>query len=211
MEELRMIHRLKRKIETEYNAENASDLATALVNNGISEITDNIREKINFLQQICKNVTFDNYWFVALVANHSLEEIVNRYHLYIKYAGNILCDVDCLAFSSEKEAAYISLLTEHGLNHEQMASAMRMVVEHGSISKSEEDARRIIEELNIFGIADDIRNQFISDNADILFNDYAREAKQVFEWLCQKYGKEEGFVRLTENPEYIRFGINGMR
>lgn len=210
MEELRVTRRLKRLIETEYNVENASDLALALANNGITEITDGIRERIYYLQQNCRNVAFDNYWFVALVVNHSLEEIMDRYLLYEKYTGNTLCDVDCLAFSCEKEAVYISLLTEYGLDHEQIVSAMKMVVELGSIAKSEEDARRILKDLNIFGIADDVRNQFISDNADLLFNDYAREANQVFECLCRKYGKDGGFACLKEHPEYIRLGVEKM-
>lgn len=210
MEELRAIHRLKKQIAAEYNIENASDLAITLVNNGIVEITDTIREKIHYLQQNCKNVAFDNYWFVALIANHSLEEIMERYRLYMKYAENTLCNVDCLAFSGEKESAYLSLLTECGLNHEQIARTMKMVVEQGSIAKSEEDARRIIEDLSIFGIDDDVRNQFISDNADFLFNDYARQASQTFEGLCQKYGKEGGFACLKEHPEYIRLGVEKM-
>ena len=45
-----VIHRLK----------NASDLAVALVSNGITEITDNIRKKLHYLHQICKEVVFDN-------------------------------------------------------------------------------------------------------------------------------------------------------
>lgn len=210
MEELRAIRRLKKQIEAEYNIENASDLAITLVNNGIVEITDAIREKIHYLQKNCQNVAFDNFWFVTLIAHHSLEEIMDSYHLYIKYAGNTLCNVDCLAFSGEKEAAYLSLLTECGLNHEQIARTMRMLVELGAIVKSKEDARRIIEDLSIFGIDDDIRNQFISDNADFLFNDYARQASQTFECLCQKYGKEGGFACLKAHPEYIRLGVEKM-
>lgn len=210
MEEVRAIRRLKKQIEAELNVEDASDLALALVNNGITEISDTIREKIHYLRQNCKNVAFDNYWFVALVTHHSLEEIKERYHLYIKYAGKTSCDIDCLAFSSEKEFAYLSLLTECGLNHEQIERTMRMVIEQGSIAKSEEDARCIIEDLNIFELDEDIRNQFVSDNANFLFNDYARNARQTFECLCQKYGKEGGFACLKEHPEYIRLGVEKM-
>ena len=57
----------------------------------------------------------------------------------------------------------------------------------------------------------DIRNQFICENAEILFNDYSREAEQVFQTLCQKYGKENGFLYLKEHPEYIRLGIKAMQ
>lgn len=84
---------------------------------------------------------------------------------------------------------------------------MGKAVEQGSIAKSEEDARNIIENLNVFEIDDDARNRFICENADFLFNDYSREARQVFEYRCRKYGKEEGFACLKRYPEYIRLGV----
>lgn len=59
-----------------------------------------------------------------------------------------------------------------------------------------QDARIIIGDLALFELPIDIRNQFICDNAEYLFNDYSREARQVFETLCQKYGKEDGFYFL---------------
>ena len=49
MEELRMIRNLKREIEAEYTADNAYELAEALVNAGIQNMSDDIREKILFL------------------------------------------------------------------------------------------------------------------------------------------------------------------
>lgn len=52
MEELRMIRNLKREIEAEYTADNAYELAEALVNAGNIELSDDIREKILFLKQI---------------------------------------------------------------------------------------------------------------------------------------------------------------
>lgn len=102
MEELRMVRHLKRQIEAEYNAENAYDLAEALVSSGITVMTDSVREKINYLQQICKEFAIDNYWFVTLVSNYSLEEIKERYRLYVRYVGNVSCEVDSLAFSCKK-------------------------------------------------------------------------------------------------------------
>ena len=207
MDEFRSVRRLKREIEIEYNIENGYELAVALVNSGITDMADDIREKISYLQQICKEVAFDDYWFAALVSEYSLEDIKTRYKRYEKYVASDTCEIGCLAFTSEKEVAYVSLLSELGLTKEQIASAMKMIVEQGSIVKSEEDAKHIIEELNIFGIDDAIRNQFVSDNADFLFNDYSREAYKVFELLCRKYGKEDGFVCLKEHPEYIRLGV----
>lgn len=68
MEELRMIRNLKREIEAEYTADNAYELAEALVIAGNIELSDDIREKILFLKQICKEVNLDNYWVVTLVA-----------------------------------------------------------------------------------------------------------------------------------------------
>lgn len=56
MEEMRRIRNLKRQLEAEYNIENAYELAEALVNTGATEMTDDIREKIHYLQQICKDI-----------------------------------------------------------------------------------------------------------------------------------------------------------
>lgn len=211
MEELGMIRNLKREIEAEYTADNAYELAEALVNAGNIELSDDIREKILFLKQICKEVNLDNYWVVTLVAYHSLDEIKDRYNLYVRYAGEARCNVDSLALSCEKGAAYVSLLAKLGLNSDQLNCIMKTIVNQGSIVKSEEDARIIIGDLALFELPIDIRNQFICDNAEYLFNDYSRAARQVFETLCQKYGKEDGFACLKEHPEYIRLGVETIK
>lgn len=211
MEELKVIRDLKRKIEAEYMVDNAYEFAIALVNAGYTEISDDIREKILFLKQICKEVDFNNYWVITLVTHHSIDDIKNRYDFYERYAGKTKCDVDNLALSCEKGAAYVSLLSELGLNNEQLNHIMKTIVDYGSIIKSEEDARIVIDGLALFELPIDIRNQFICDNAEYLFNDYSREAYQVFETLCQKYGKKEGFARLQEHPEYIRFGMKEIK
>ena len=211
MEELRMIRNLKREIEAEYTADNAYELAEALVNAGNIELSDDIREKILFLKQICKEVNLDNYWVVTLVAYHSLDEIKDRFNLYVRYAGEARCNVDNLALSCEKGVAYVSMLEKLGLNSDQLNSIMKTIVNQGSIVKSEEDARIIIGDLALFELPIDIRNQFICDNAEYLFNDYSREARQVFETLCQKYGKEDGFAFLKEHPEYIRLGVETIK
>lgn len=76
---------------------------------------------------------------------------------------------------------------------------------------SDYDARSIIDDLALFELPIDIRNQFICDNAEYFFNDYSREIHQVFVALCQKYGKKEGFAYLKEHPEYIRFGVKAIK
>ena len=81
----------------------------------------------------------------------------------------------------------------------------------GCIAKSVDAMKTIINDLDFFEQPIDIRNQFICENAEILFNDYSREAEQVFQTLCQKYGKENGFLYLKEHPEYIRLGIKAMQ
>lgn len=107
--------------------------------------------------------------------------------------------------------AYVSLLARLGLSSEQMNCIMKTIVNQGSIVKSEEDARSIIDDLALFELPIDIRNQFICDNAEYFFNDYSREIHQVFVALCQKYGKKEGFAYLKEHPEYIRFGVKAIK
>ena len=81
----------------------------------------------------------------------------------------------------------MSLLARLGLSSEQMNCIMKTIVNQGSIVKSEEDARSIIDDLALFELPIDIRNQFICDNAEYFFNDYSREIHQVFVALCQKY------------------------
>lgn len=103
----------------------------------------------------------------------------------------------------------MSLLTKLGLNSDQLNCIMKTIVNQGSIVKSEEDARIIIGDLALFELPIDIRNQFICDNAEYLFNDYSRAARQVFETLC--YGEEDGFACLKEHPEYIRFGVETIK
>lgn len=210
MDELRTIRCLGRQIQSEYNVENASDLAEILVNNGITEITDNIREKIHYLQNVCEIVNLDDYWVSTLVGNYTLDEIKARYEFYRQYAGKEKCKADNLALTCKKGNAYLAFFIELGFNDEQINSAMRKVVEIGSIVKSEKGAREIVGELDIFGVSNDERNQFISDNADFLFNDYSGEvmaAWQLFENLCQRFGRDGGFACLIEHPEYLRFGV----
>ena len=210
METMRMIRNVKKQIEAEYGIENAYELAEALVNNGVVELTDGIREKILYLQNVCQTVELNDYWVITLVAYHSLDEIKERYNFYMKYAGEEICKVDSLAMPCEKGQAYRDMLNELGFSKEQLNGIMKAVVRMGSIVKSEEEARRIVDDLAIFGLAVNIRNQFICENADFVFNDYSREARQVFEVLCQKYGKEKGFICLKEHPEYIRLGVSSI-
>ena len=115
-----------------------------------------------------------------------------------------------LHFSNEKASAYISLLEELGLSSDQITCAMKKIVEHGSIAKSEKDARCIVEDLMIFEIPIDVRNRFISENAEYMFNDYSRDARQVFQTLCYKYGAEDGFTVLKEHPEFMRLGVSAV-
>lgn len=210
MDELRMIRCLERQIKTEYSVENAFELARILVNNGITEITDNIREKIHYMQRVCEIDSLDNYWVCTLVGNHTLDEIKARHDFYRQYAGEEKCKADNLALTCEKGNDYLTFFIELGFNDDQINSAMRKVVKNGSIVKSEKEARNIVGELDIFGVTDDVRNQFISDNADFLFNDYTGAVMatwQLFENLCQRFGKDGGFACLIEHPEYLRFGV----
>lgn len=211
MEELKIICDLNKTIKEEYIVDNAYEFSMALVNAGYTEIFDDIREKILFLKEICKEINLNNYWVISLVTYHSLDDIKARYGFYKKYSENARCDIDNLALSCEKGEVYVSLLARLGLSSEQMNCIMKTIVNQGAIIKSEEDARSIIDDLALFELPIDIRNQFICDNAEYFFNDYFREIHQVFVALCQKYGKKEGFAYLKEHPEYIRFGVKTIK
>lgn len=82
MEELKIIRDLNKTIKEEYIVDNAYEFSMALVNAGYTEISDDIREKILFLKQICKEINLNNYWVISLVTYHSLDDIKARYGFY---------------------------------------------------------------------------------------------------------------------------------
>ena len=118
------------------------------------------------------------------------------------------CTTGQLGFDAEKIASYVSALHEMRIDDNFMDSIMKSILKLGCIAKSVKGVKAIIADLNIFEQPIEIRNQFICENADLLFNDYSRKVDLVFEALCQKYGKEDGFNYLKAHPECIYFGIN---
>lgn len=61
MEEMRQIRKLKRILEGEYGQSDCYSLAERLVGKGITELTDALRNKIQYLQGICETVPFDDF------------------------------------------------------------------------------------------------------------------------------------------------------
>lgn len=211
MEKMRIAHNLRKQLETEYDMNNGYELAEKLANAGYTELNDELRSKILFLKQICKEVRADNFYVISLLADCSLDDIRERYLQYVKYTGETKSNPEQLRFSSDGAASYVTALHEMGIVDKLVDSIMKSIIKLGCIAKSVDAMKTIINDLDFFEQPIDIRNQFICENAEILFNDYSREAEQVFQTLCQKYGKENGFLYLKEHPEYIRLGIKAMQ
>ena len=208
MEKMRIARNLEKQIKREYSTDNGYLLAKKLVDAGYIELTDDIRDKISFLKQICQEVKFDDFYATILLAELSLNDLKKRYSQYVKYTGEMECTTGQLGFDAEKIASYVSALHEMRIDDNFMDSIMKSILKLGCIAKSVKGVKAIIADLNIFEQPIEIRNQFICENADLLFNDYSRKVDLVFEALCQKYGKEDGFNYLKAHPECIYFGIN---
>lgn len=206
MDEMKTRRNLAKEIEQEYDLEydKRMNLAETFFCAGIMELTDEIKARIAFLKQVCEEVDFA--MDALLISYCTADEFRERYNRYVFYTGNSKCRASALGLSSDKANAYIDYFSELGLDEEQLHKAVRSVVKLGNIAKSEDDARRIVSDLDCFNLAKDKRNQFVCDHASWLFNDYSRKSKQLFHMLCEKYGAIEGFARLEKHPEWIRLG-----
>jgi len=206
LEELRRARNLVKQINAEYGVVECFDFADILAWNGVTELTDEIKEKICFLQSVCEKFSFE-YNSACLVVHESMEELEKRYRYYTVYTGKTTCSsADLLSLSSEKLERYLEFFQRLCLDDKQLKHAAAMVIKLGKIAKSTEDGERIVEALDCFLLRDEERNQFICENADYLFNDYSRNAERLFASLCEEYGAEQGFAHLKEHPEWIRLG-----
>lgn len=206
MEEIRIARNLVKQVKTEYGVDECFDFADILAWNGITELTDEIKEKICFLQSVCKEFSFE-YNSACLVTHEDMEELEKRYKYYTFCTEKSKCSTaDLLSVSSEKLESYMNFFKRLHFDDKQLKNGMSVIIRLGKIAKSEEDRDRIIEALDCFMLSDEERNRFVCENADYLFNDYSGNAERLFASLCEEYGTEEGFSHLKEHPEWIRLG-----
>ena len=70
MEKMRIARNLRKQLETEYDMNNGYELAEKLANAGYTELNDELRSKVLFLKQICKEVRADNFYVISLLADY---------------------------------------------------------------------------------------------------------------------------------------------
>ena len=76
------------------------------------------------------------------------------------------------------------------------------------ILKSIAEAKVAVNELGNFQISVEERNRFITDNGDMLFNDYSRKISENVRKLIDCYGETEAYAKLKEHPEVLRIGLD---
>ena len=211
MEEMRQIRKLKRILEGEYGQSDCYSLAERLVEKGITELTDALRSKIQYLQGICENVPFDDFWSEYLIANVDEAELKERYAQVVLYTGKEKCDVSDLVLSCEDVAAFADYLSSLEFSEDQVNALLGELINIGSFAKNLDDAKETVQLLKCFELTDAERNQFICDNFGLLFNDYSRNLDRLFSAICEKYGTSEGFRYLCQNPMVIRLGMQEYR
>lgn len=207
MEEYRQIRKLKKTIECEYDQDDCYSLAERLIRNGITELTDELRSKIKYLQSICEAVPFNDFWSEYLIVEIDEAELKKRYSQVVLYAKKEKCDVSDLVLSCEKVNAFASYLRGLGFSEEQIAFSLGELINIGSFAKSLDEAKETVTLLKCFELSDEDRNQFICENFGILFNDYSRNLKELFSAICEKYGAKDGFKFLCQDPMIIRMGM----
>lgn len=128
MEKMRIARNLRKQLETEYDMNNCYELAEKLANAGYTELNDELRSKILFLKQICKEVRADNFYVISLLADCSLDDIRERYLQYVKYTGETKSKPEQLRFSSDEAASYVTALHEMGIVDKLVDSIMKSII-----------------------------------------------------------------------------------
>ena len=206
MEEIRQIRNLKRLLEREYGND-SSFLAERLVAKGITEITDELRCKINYLKSICESIPLDDFWCVYLISSIDESELRERYKQVVTYLHDEKCKIDYLVISCHEVNDFATYLRGIGFNEEQIKVALGELIKIGSCAKSLDEARMAVKSLECFELSEEDRNYFICENFSLLFNDYSRKIDETFSILIERFGKDKAYSYLCENPMVIRLGI----
>lgn len=207
MEEMRQIRNLKRLLESEYGND-CFFLAEQLVHKGIMEITDVLRSKISFLKSICENVSLDDFWCIHLISSIDESEIRERYNQVVEYLQNKKCKIDYLVISCQEVNDFGYYLRSIGLSEDQIKASLGELIKIGSVVKSLDEAKMVVESLECFELSEQERNQFICNNISLLFNDYSRKIDETFRSLMERFGKDKAYSYLCENPMVIRLGLD---
>lgn len=206
MEEIRQIRSLKRSLEKEYGND-CSFLAERLVEKGITEITDVLRCKINYIKSICESISLDDFWCVYLISSVDESEIQKRYEQVVTYLQDENCKIDYLVISCHEVNDFAAYLRDIGFTEEQIKVALGELIKIGSFAKSLDEARKTVKSLECFELSEKDRNHFICENFSLLFNDYSRNIDETFGILIKRFGKDDAYAHICEDPMVIRLGI----
>lgn len=204
MESLRIIRTLRKELQNRFPEQDGTFLAERLYEVGMTELTDEVIEKLNYLQSIYKDFSLDSCsWLVVSLSKTMLME---RYDRFVNYCGDKKCKVSALELSEEKFEQYSNFFKEIEMSEEQCKKALGMAIINGIILKSISEAKVAVNELENFHISIEERNRFITDNGDMLFNDYSRKISENVRKLIECYGETKGYEKLKEHPEILRIG-----
>lgn len=153
MEEIRQIRSLKRSLEKEYGND-CSFLAERLVEKGITEITDVLRCKINYINSICESIPLDDFWCVYLVTSVDESEIRERYEQVVTYLQGENCKIDYLVISCHEVNDFATYLRTLGSTEEQITVALGELIKIGSFAKSLDDAKKAVKSLECFELSE---------------------------------------------------------
>lgn len=209
----REIRNLQKELEKSYPTETQKGLASTWYDNGICELSEEIKKIIAYLQESCENFALDNYSFLTLLRNDTYESIVNRHKKYVSYLGSEKISLSTLSFTEEKWEQYYTLMEEYAFTEEQIKEIMTIVLRLGVIAKQVTDIKESIDAFSVFDITIEERNRFICENADFMFSVYSRNLPEKMHSLIRKYGKTDGYTKLTLYPQIIhsKLGVDEIR
>lgn len=206
MEKLKIIRNLKKELQNHFPEQECFFLAERLCDVGEIEITDEIIEKIEYLQHVCSDFSLDRCAW--LIASLPMSELCLRYERYKAYCDGLKCEVAALEFTEEKFNQYLIYFRTLGLTEEQQKIAMSKLIIIGNIVKNIEEAHIAVNVLEKLDISIEERNQFITEYGNMLFNDYSRNILEHINTLIGCYGMENAYEELKKNPEILRLGLD---
>lgn len=205
MDTIRIVRALKRELLEHYPDQDGYFLAERLCEAGMTELTDEIIEKLNFLHGKCKDFSLDNSaWLVSYT---SMAVLMERYNRFLKYCGDMECKMSAFELTEEKFEQYIQLFTSLKMSNEQINKCMGIAIINGTILKNIDEVRAAVSALDVFNLPAEEKNTFIVDNGVLLFNDYSRKIQDSISALIELHGVVGGYKKLKEHPEILRLGL----
>lgn len=123
MESLRIIRMLRKELQNQFPEQDATFLAERLYEAGITELTDELIDKLNYLQSICNDFSLDRCsWLVVSLSKTGL---MKRYDRFMSYCGDKKCEISALKLSEEKFEQYLKFFKALEMSEEQCKKALK--------------------------------------------------------------------------------------